>query len=169
MMSSSGEQNLSSTEVRTGRHIGTPAPMRPMPREAALQNLLERIVEERDQARQALESALSERDRALVALRDAERRKDEFLATLAHELRNPLAPIRSAAQIMRMAEGDQATTSAARAIIERQLKHLVRLIDDLMDVSRITRGKLELRKERVELATVLQIAIEINRPLLESK
>ncbi len=140
-----------------------------MSREAALQNLVERIVAERDQARQALESARGERERALVALRDAERRKDEFLATLAHELRNPLAPIRSAVQIMRMAEGDQATTSAARAIIERQLKHLVRLIDDLMDVSRITRGKLELRKERVEVATVLQIAIEINRPLLESK
>jgi signal transduction histidine kinase/CheY-like chemotaxis protein len=169
MMSSSGEKNLRSAGARTGRNIGTAAPMGPMPREAALQNLVERIVAERDQAREALESALTERDRALVALRDAERRKDEFLATLAHELRNPLAPIRSAAQVMRMAEGDQATTSAARAIIERQLKHLVRLIDDLMDVSRITRGKLELRKERVEVATVLQIAVEINRPLLETK
>jgi CheY-like chemotaxis protein/two-component sensor histidine kinase len=143
--------------------------MGPMPRETALQSLVEKIVVERDHARQALDSALSERDHALVALRDAERRKEEFLATLAHELRNPLAPIRSAVQIMRMAEGDQATTSAARAIIERQLRHLVRLIDDLMDVSRITRGKLELRKEPVDLATVLQIAIEINRPLLESK
>jgi CheY-like chemotaxis protein/two-component sensor histidine kinase len=140
-----------------------------MHREATLEKLIEGIIEERDQARQALETALGERDRALVALRDAERRKDEFLATLAHELRNPLAPIRSAVQIMRMAEGDQATTSAARAIIERQLKHLVRLIDDLVDVSRLTRGKLELRKERVDLATVLQIAIEINRPMLETK
>ncbi|HTW38495.1 MAG TPA: response regulator [Steroidobacteraceae bacterium] len=166
MVSSSGQQNLHSTEVRAGREVSNPVHMH---REATLEKLLEAIIEERDQARQALEAALDERDRAHLTLRDAERRKDEFLATLAHELRNPLAPIRSAVQIMRMAEGDQATTSAARAIIERQLKHLVRLIDDLMDVSRLTRGKLELRKERVDLATVLQIAVEINRPLLESK
>lgn len=145
-------------------------------REIALEASLERLVGERDQARHALAAAVAERDRAHAELREVDRRSalarerlDEFLATLAHELRNPLAPIRSAAQIMRMAEGDHAMLSAARAIIERQLKHLVRLIDDLVDVSRITRGKLELRKERVDLASVLQIAIEINRPLLESK
>ncbi len=144
--------------------------------EAALEASIERLVAERDQARRELAAAIGERDRAREALHEAERRAararkrlDEFLVTLAHELRNPLAPIRSAAQIMRMAEGDHATASAARAIIERQLKHLVRLIDDLLDVSRITRGKLELRKERLDLATVLQVAIEINRPLLESK
>lgn len=97
------------------------------------------------------------------------RRQEEFLATLAHELRNPLAPIRNAVQIMRVAEGDQATVAAARTMIERQLKHMVRLIDDLMDVSRVTRGKLELRKQRVELAAVVQIAIETSRPLLEAK
>ena len=152
--------------INAGRKGGSSTSM---PREAALENLLGKMIEERDRARQALEAALKERDRAQHALREAERRKEEFLATLAHELRNPLAPIRSAVQIMRMAEGDQATTSAARAMIERQLKHLVRLIDDLVDVSRISRGKLELQKERVELATVLQIAIETNRPLLESK
>ncbi|HXS28828.1 MAG TPA: response regulator [Steroidobacteraceae bacterium] len=145
-------------------------------RETALEASLERLVQERDQARQALASAVVERDRAQATLRETDRctalvreRLDEFLATLAHELRNPLAPIRSAAQIMRMAEGDHATVSAARAIIERQLKHLVRLIDDLVDVSRITRGKLELSRERVDLASVLQMAIETNRPLLESK
>lgn len=145
-------------------------------RETALEASLERLVAERDQARQALAAAIAERDSAREALREADRRTalarerlDEFLATLAHELRNPLAPIRSAAQIMRMAEGDHATVSAARAIIERQLKHLVRLIDDLVDVSRITRGKLELTKERVDIASVLQTAIETNRPLLESK
>ncbi len=137
--------------------------------ETALEASLARAVAERDQAREALQAAASERDRAYSALHDADRRKEEFLATLAHELRNPLAPIRSAVQIMRMAQGDHATTSAARAIIERQLKHLVRLIDDLVDVSRITRGKLELRKERADLASVVQIAVEINRPLLESK
>jgi signal transduction histidine kinase/CheY-like chemotaxis protein len=166
MMSSSGEKNLHSIGVHVGRKGSTSASM---PREAALENLLGKIVEERDRARQALEAALKERDRAELALQEAERRKEEFLATLAHELRNPLAPIRSAAQIMRLAEGDQATTSAARAMIERQLKQLVRLIDDLVDVSRLMRGKLELRKERVELATVLQIAVETNRPLLESR
>jgi signal transduction histidine kinase/ActR/RegA family two-component response regulator len=145
-------------------------------REAALEASLERLVDERDQARHALAAAVAERDRAQAALHEADRRTalarerlDEFLATLAHELRNPLAPIRSAAQIMRMAEGDHATVSAARAIIERQLKHLVRLIDDLVDVSRIMRGKLELSRERVDLASVLQVAIETNRPLLESK
>ncbi|HYK25400.1 MAG TPA: response regulator [Steroidobacteraceae bacterium] len=145
-------------------------------RETALEASLERLVDERDQARQALAVAVAERDRAQAELKEADRRSvltrerlDEFLATLAHELRNPLAPIRSAAQIVRMAEGDQATVSAARAIIERQLKHLVRLIDDLVDVSRITRGKLELSRERVDLGSVLQAAIETNRPLLESK
>jgi len=130
---------------------------------------LEQALRERDRAREALEEAVRERDRAEAVLREADRHKDEFLATLAHELRNPLAPIRSAMQIMRMAEGDHATATAARAMIERQLKHLVRLIDDLMDVSRLTQGKLELRKERVDLAAVLQIAFETNRPLLESK
>ena len=145
-------------------------------RETALEASLERLVDERDQARQALAVAVAERDRAQAELKEADRRTalarerlDEFLATLAHELRNPLAPIRSAAQIVRMAEGDHATVSAARAIIERQLKHLVRLIDDLVDVSRITRGKLELSRDRVDLAAVLQVAIETNRPLLESK
>ncbi|HEY2590027.1 MAG TPA: HAMP domain-containing sensor histidine kinase, partial [Steroidobacteraceae bacterium] len=145
-------------------------------RETALEASLERLVNERDQAREALAVAVAERDRTQAELREADRRTvlarerlDEFLATLAHELRNPLAPIRSAAQIVRMAEGDHATVSAARAIIERQLKHLVRLIDDLVDVSRITRGKLELKRERVDLASVLQAAIETNRPLLESK
>jgi len=145
-------------------------------RETALEASLERLVDERDQARQALAVAVAERDRAQAELKEADRRSvltrerlDEFLATLAHELRNPLAPIRSAAQIVRMAEGDQATVSAARAIIERQLKHLVRLIDDLVDVSRITRGKLELSREQVDVGSVLQAAIETNRPLLESK
>jgi signal transduction histidine kinase/CheY-like chemotaxis protein len=166
MMSSSEEKDLHSIGIHGGRKARSPASM---PRDAVLETLIGRIVEERDRARQALEAALKERDRAQLALRESELRKEEFLATLAHELRNPLAPIRSAAQIMRMAEGDQATTSAARAIIERQLKHLVRLIDDLVDVSRLTHGKLELRKERVELATVLQIAVETNRPLLETK
>ncbi|HEY6484258.1 MAG TPA: ATP-binding protein [Steroidobacteraceae bacterium] len=93
----------------------------------------------------------------------------EFLSTLAHELRNPLAPIRNALEVMRMAEGDHAVTTAARSMIERQLKHLVRLIDDLMDVSRVTQGRLVLTRQRVPIESVLQRAAQSSRPLLESK
>jgi PAS domain S-box-containing protein len=112
---------------------------------------------------------ITDRRRAEAALREADRRKDEFLATLAHELRNPLSPIRNAVQVLQVAEGDRAMTASARAMIERQLKQLVRLIDDLLDVSRIAQGRLELKRERVDLARVLQHALEISRPLLETK
>lgn len=109
-----------------------------------------------------------ERLRLINRLREADRRKDEFLATLAHELRNPLAPIRTGFQILRMAQGDRALAEQARAVMERQMQQLVRLIDDLLDVSRITRNKLELRKERVELERVVQHAVETSKPLIES-
>jgi PAS domain S-box-containing protein len=95
-------------------------------------------------------------------LREAGRRKDEFLAILAHELRNPLAPVRNALEIMRVSGHDAATIAQARAVMERQVHNLVRLIDDLMDVSRISRGKIELRKERLNLATIVQSAVEIS-------
>lgn len=131
--------------------------------------LVRMLAAERDQAQQELLAALRERDRARAQLSDAERRHESFLATLAHELRNPLAPIRSALQLMRMAAGDEATALAARTIIERQLKQLVRFIDDLMDVSRITHGQLELRKERVDLGTVIRLAVDSNHALLESR
>ena len=100
-------------------------------------------------------------------LRDADRRKDEFLATLAHELRNPLAPIRNGLQVLRLAGGGGEMVDEARSMMERQLTHLVRLVDDLLEVSRITRNKLELRKERVALATVIHNAVETSRPLIE--
>ncbi|MGH8148959.1 MAG: hybrid sensor histidine kinase/response regulator [Steroidobacteraceae bacterium] len=112
---------------------------------------------------------LGERDPAYRVLEATDWHKEEFLATLAHELRNPLAPIRSAVEIMRMAEGDAAMTAAARSIIERQVNRLVRLIDDLVDVSRLTSSKLELKKERTDLAAIVRMAVEINRPLLERK
>ncbi len=165
-MTTSGETRLHSASASAKRSAGKSGYATD---EMGLDTSLARAVSELDQARQALQAAASERDRAYGALREADRRKDEFLATLAHELRNPLAPIRSAVQIMRMAEGDHAMTSAARAIIERQIKHLVRLIDDLVDVSNITRGKLELRKEPADLAGILRLAVQINQPLLESK
>ena len=107
--------------------------------------------------------------RLAAELSEADRRKDEFLATLAHELRNPLAPIRTGLQVLQRSRADGADTDQVRGMMARQTEQLVRLVDDLMDVSRITRGKLELRKERVELATVLQTAVETARPIIESR
>jgi PAS domain S-box-containing protein len=102
-----------------------------------------------------------------LALRQSDRRKDEFLALLAHELRNPLAPLRNGLQIMRLAEGDPATLGQTREIMERQLTHMVRLIDDLLDVSRINRNKMELRRSRLLLADVVNSAVETARPLID--
>jgi signal transduction histidine kinase len=107
---------------------------------------------------------------ALATVRREEmRRKDEFLATLAHELRNPLAPIRNGLQILQIAGNDRAAQERARAIVERQVAQMVRLIDDLLDLSRINRGKVELRKERVDVAVVVQNALETSRPILEQR
>jgi signal transduction histidine kinase/ActR/RegA family two-component response regulator len=103
------------------------------------------------------------------ALEEADRRKDEFLATLAHELRNPLAPIRQAATLARATEADAQRRSWALGVIERQAGHMALLLDDLLDVSRISRGKLELRLEVVDLHAIVEAAVETVRPLLESK
>jgi len=100
---------------------------------------------------------------------EADHRKDEFLATLAHELRNPLAPIRTGLEVMKLAGGQGAAVEQTRSMMERQLTHMVRLIDDLMDVSRISRGQLTLRMERVALAAALQSALETSRPLIEQR
>lgn len=100
-------------------------------------------------------------------LREGDRHKDEFLATLAHELRNPLAPIANALELMR--HGDATVHEQAHRIIERQLKRMVRLIDDLLEISRISRGQVQLRKERVGLGSVLQAAVEATRPLIEAR
>ena len=101
-------------------------------------------------------------------LQEVDRRKDEFLATLAHELRNPLAPIRNSLEFLRLSNGDQAASEQAADIIGRQVNHLVRLVDDLLEVSRITRGKIELRKEPVDIVSVINSAIETSRPLIEA-
>ena len=100
-------------------------------------------------------------------LAEADRRKDEFLATLAHELRNPLAPLRNSLEILKMPRVDAATIQQTRAMMERQVHHLVRLVDDLLDVSRVMRGKIELRKEPMELAAVVARAVETVQPLVE--
>lgn len=110
---------------------------------------------------------ITDRKRSEDALREADRRKDEFLAILAHELRNPLAPMRNALQLLRLGAGHEETLEQARDMMERQLKQMVRLVDDLTDASRITRNKLVLRKERVELASVVHSAVESIRPLVE--
>ena len=105
--------------------------------------------------------------RLAAELSAAHRRKDEFLATLAHELRNPLAPIRNGLQLMKLAGGQAATVEQARSMMERQLTQMVRLVDDLVDVSRISRDKVELKREQVELAAVVNSAVETSRPLVE--
>ncbi|HEY7164857.1 MAG TPA: PAS domain S-box protein [Candidatus Binatia bacterium] len=101
-------------------------------------------------------------------LSEADRRKDEFLAMLAHELRNPLAPISNAVHLLRMGDGDMETLHLASEMLERQVGQITRLVDDLLDISRITRGKIELRKEGVELAPVINQAVEANRALYTS-
>jgi signal transduction histidine kinase len=104
---------------------------------------------------------------AEAALREAARHKDEFLATLAHELRNPLAPIRNALHILHLKGSKTPELEWAKDVIDRQAKQMTRLVDDLLDVSRITTGKLALQKGRIELAAVVQGAIETSRPLVE--
>jgi PAS domain S-box-containing protein len=106
--------------------------------------------------------------RAEESLREADRRKDEFLATLAHELRNPLAPIRNGLQIMRLAGDDGQSFASVRDMMERQLGQMIRLVDDLLDLSRIDRGKIELRKEQLNVAAVIEAALETSRPLIEA-
>ena len=134
-------------------HGSTGAPGRMV---ALLQDVSERL------GAQAALAASEER------LRESNQRKDEFLATLAHELRNPLAPIRTSLHVMALA-GDTYATDQARATIDRQLAQMVRLIDDLLDVSRITSGKIELRREIVELADVIQSAVETSRPVIDER
>lgn len=109
---------------------------------------------------------ITERKRAEESLREADRRKDEFLATLAHELRNPLAPIRTGLDVLCSGVPGQEATTEVLEMMQRQVIHLVRLVDDLLDVSRITRGKIELRKERLDLAHVITQAMETSRPLI---
>jgi two-component system, chemotaxis family, CheB/CheR fusion protein len=121
-----------------------------------------RDVSERKRAEQALQQSEQ-------ALREADRRKDEFLALLAHELRNPLAPIRYALAANKKTGGTPEQRQQADEIIERQVSHMSRLLDDLLDVSRITRGMLELKKRPIELASVVASAIETARPVLDAK
>ena len=133
-----------------------------------------RDITDRVRAEEAINAARREQELVDAALREsqgrlreADRRKDEFLATLAHELRNPLAPIRNALQIMRLTN-EAVIHENARSIIERQMQQMIHLVDDLLDVSRISQGKVELRREHADLAAVVQAAVETSRPLIDA-
>src|SRR6185436_19308808 len=112
---------------------------------------------------------LSERLKNEQALRSADRRKDEFLATLGHELRNPLAPISNSLEIMKLSGAfDDPRTRQAGEVMERQIHHLNRLVDDLLEVSRITRGVIEVRRESLDLSSIVKAAVETSRPVLDN-
>jgi signal transduction histidine kinase/ActR/RegA family two-component response regulator len=107
--------------------------------------------------------------RHLAELRQADQRKDQFLATLAHELRNPLAPIRVAAEMLTLPTIDEEHLAWSREVIRRQVQHMARLLDDLLDVARIARGKLQLKKQPIDLGTVVDTAVEAVRPLIKAR
>lgn len=117
-------------------------------------------------ARRNAEQALEARSEAENALREVNRRKDEFLATLAHELRNPLAPMRNVLEMLSLKELVDPQIIWGREVFERQVRHMTRLVDDLLEMSRITQGKLELRRENIDLVSVLTGAVENSRPLV---
>jgi two-component system, sensor histidine kinase len=111
---------------------------------------------------------LDERERAAEALRGLDQRKDEFLATLGHELRNPLAPLLTGLQLLRLSGDDRQTIERVRATMERQVGHLIRLVDDLLEISRITRGIIDVRRGPIDLGTLLRVALDTTRSVIES-
>jgi signal transduction histidine kinase/ActR/RegA family two-component response regulator len=134
----------------------------------ALNATLQRANAELERTNHSLQREVVERARAEQALQEADRNKDEFLAMLAHELRNPLAPIHNALQLMRL-QPSAGQSQWAQEVIQRQLAYLTRLVDDLLDVSRITRGKIALTREPVEVATLITRALETIGPLLQER
>jgi signal transduction histidine kinase/CheY-like chemotaxis protein len=130
--------------------------------------LISWLIESLDSARRRLQDRQQQLERQQELLADADRRKDKFLATLAHELRNPLTPISNALQLWPLVEKDRVEMDNIRAMMDRQVHQITRLINDLMDVSRITRGKIELQRQPVDLGTLLQGAIEPIQPYIES-
>lgn len=115
----------------------------------------------------AIKRDITAQHAAIEALKEADRRKDEFLATLAHELRNPLAPIRNAVEIMRLAGNDRDAIERSREVLDRQARQLARIVEDLIDLARIVEKKVELRRERVDVRTVVEAALETSRPQME--
>ncbi len=136
-------------------------------RDAAPRLAAERALRESfESAQRKAEEELRRRAEEIAA---ADRRKDQFLAMLAHELRNPLAPIRNAVELMRQVETVDASFQPSREMVERQVKNLAHLVDDLLDVSRINQGSIRLRKEVLDLGTILERAVDATRPLIESR
>ena len=134
----------------------------------ALNATLQRANAELERANSSLHNEVAERTRAEGALQEADRNKDEFLAMLAHELRNPLAPILNAVQLMRMRPSEQ-QLRWSQDVIQRQVTHLTRLVDELLDVSRITRGKITLSREPIDVAALITRAVETVHPLMQER
>ena len=137
--------------------------------------ILERSIRyalEQKRHREELEQRVAERTaelaQAIAALQEADRRKDEFLATLAHELRNPLAPLKNSLDLLRMSHRPAAEIEATCELMDRQVRQLIRLVNDLMDVARITRGTLDLKRETIDLCAALDSAVETSRPVIEA-
>jgi signal transduction histidine kinase/ActR/RegA family two-component response regulator len=147
--------------VATGRHLDLAA-FRIEPAGRRQVAVLFRDITERKRTENALRASEEQ-------LREADRRKDEFLAMLAHELRNPLAPVRTGLELIRAAGNTPASVDRVRSMMERQIGHMVRLIDDLLDVSRITSSKIQLRREPTPLTSIVNSAVDANRAAIESK
>ncbi len=159
-------------EVLGGLFLGHPDAARFQERDARLvEGVAAQAAIAIDNARlyESAQSQLATRERAEASLRDSDRRKDEFLATLAHELRNPLAPIRQAVNISQNPAATAAQKTWSHEVITRQVQHMSLLLDDLLDISRITRGTLELRRKHTQLASVIESAIETARPAIDAK
>src|SRR5689334_13552234 len=134
-----------------------------------LNEQLRRANEDLSRINQSLANEVRERTRAEGQLKEAVVKRDEFLAMLSHELRNPLSPLRNAAHMLMQGETQDPKIIWSRGVIERQLKHMIRLVDDLLDVSRIARGKIVVVSERVAVGDVVAVAVETVQPLLEQK
>jgi signal transduction histidine kinase/CheY-like chemotaxis protein len=167
---------VSGAELRLGDGLALAFRISPrLPLDGAFRRFLEQITAavcatvSRLDSDRALAQAMAESERLNRDLNASSRIKDEFLAMLGHELRNPLAPIVTALKLMKLRSGEDSETVHEQEVIQRQVDHMVRLVDDLLDVSRIASGKVELRKETVPLADVLNKAIEMAGPLLEQK
>ena len=130
---------------------------------------LRRVNEDLSRSNESLEKEIRERMRAESQLKDSLVKRDEFLAMLSHELRNPLSPLRNASHMLMQGDTQDPKIIWSRGVIERQLKHMIRLVDDLLDVSRIARGKIVLVSERVNVAEIVAAAVETVQPLLEQK
>jgi signal transduction histidine kinase/ActR/RegA family two-component response regulator len=153
-----GNVTLLERPIRVGALVSSVrTALRARDRQYQIRNALEEL----EQTAQALRESESQ-------LREADMRKDEFLATLAHELRNPLAPIRNSLQILRLTGESDPTLQRVREMMERQLNLMVRLVDDLLEVSRITRGKIDLHMEELSVAAIMRAAIETSRPVIDA-